>query len=162
MKRLYIDSYTGRLTRSDLYLVDLTLKDGTLYKDLEPRRLFPVSNTEMYISLLDEHEKEIALVRDLKELDPGSAEVLRACFREYYRIPRITRLVESVDRFGSLTWTVETESGPARFRIRNRHNDIKHLAGNRILVRDTNDNRYEIADWTQLDTASRRKLFAYL
>lgn len=163
MGRIYIDRYTGKITRTDLYLVTLTLSDGTVIENLEPRRLFPVSNTEMYITLLDDNEKEIALVRDLAELDDASAETLRACFLEYYRIPQITKLLEGTEKFGSLTWHVETDRGAVSFRIRNRHSDIKNFHGtNRVLIRDTNDNRYEIADWTRLDAHSKHLLFSYL
>ena len=162
MARIYIDRYTGKITRSDVYLVDVTLKDGTVLKDLEPRRLFPVSNANMYITLLDKDEKEAAFVRDLAELDDDSAKALQACFGEFYRIPIITRLVLSEEKFGSLTWTVETDHGPVKFRIRNRHSDIKKLQDDRVLVRDTNENRYIIANWTELDAHSRHLLFSYL
>ena len=162
MARIYIDQYTGKLSRSDMYLVTLTLKDGTVIEDLEPRRLFPVTNPDMYITLLDNEEKEVAFVRDLEELDAGSVAVLKACFSEYYRIPKITKLLASSEKFGSLTWEVETDHGIVSFRIRNRHSDIKCTNGKRILVRDTNDNRYEIPDYTVMDAHSRHILFSYL
>ena len=162
MSRIYIDKYTGKIKRSDMYLVALTLKDGTVIKDLEPRKLFPVTNPNMYITLLDHEEKEVAFVRDLEELDEASAAALKECFAEYYRIPQITKLISSDERFGALTWRVETDRGIVSFRIRNRHSDIKCLDGKRILVRDTNDNRYEIPDYTVMDAHSRHILFSYL
>jgi len=163
MARIYVDATSGKLTRTDLHLVRLTLNDGTVIEDLEPRRLFPVNRKEAYITLLDESEKEVALVRDIAALDDDSAAALRACFTEYYRIPTITKLLESTEKFGSLTWRVMTDRGEVTFRIRNRHSDIKSFYGTgRILIRDTNDNRYEIADYTKLDTHSRHLLFSYL
>ena len=162
MSRIYVDRYTARIERTDMYLVRLTLKDGTVIEDLEPRRLFPVSNENMYITLLDKSEREVCFVRDLYELDGDSAEALTECFAEYYRIPKITALLEVVEKFGTLTWRVDTDLGIVKFRIRNRHSDIKNLWGNRVLVRDTNDNRYEIPDYTVLDKHSRHLLFTYL
>ena len=162
MARIYIDQYTGRITRSDIYLVTLTLKDGTVIQDLEPRKLFPVTNPDMYITLLDNDVKEVAFVRDLEELDAASAAVLKECFADYYRIPQITKLLSSNEKFGSLTWHVETDRGTVSFRIRNRHSDIKCMNGKRILVRDTNDNRYEIPDYTAMDAHSKHILFSYL
>ena len=164
MGRIYIDQYTGKIKRTDVYLVSLTLKDGTVIEDLEPRRLFPVTNADMFITLLDHDEKEVAFVRDLQELDPASAEELRQCFKEYYRIPHVVKLLESNEKFGSLTWKVETDRGTVSFRIRNRHSDIKLLRGTagRVLVRDSNDNRYEIPDYTVLDAHSKHLLFSYL
>jgi len=58
---------------------------------------------------------------------------------------------------------VETDHGPVSFRIRNRHSDIKQLYGtNRVIIRDSNDNRYEIPDLTTLDVHSQRLLISYL
>ena len=78
-------------------------------------------------------------------------------------ILEVVALVESSEKFGSLKWTVETDHGLVSFRIRNRHSDIKQFYGtNRILIRDSNDNRYEIRDYTVLDSHSQRLLFSYL
>ena len=163
MGRIYIDKYTGKLERTDVYLVRLTLKDGTVIEDLEPRRLFPITNTEMFITLLDKDEREVGFVRDLTELDPDSRRVLEECFAEFYMIPKITQINQCEEKFGSLKWFVETSHGTVSFRIRNRHSDIKQLYGtNRVIIRDSNDNRYEIPDITQLDARSQRLLISYL
>ena len=162
MGRIYIDQYTGKIQRSDVYLVTLTLKDGTVIENLEPRRLFPVTNANMFITLLDHDEREVAFVRDLEELDKDSAKALLECFKEYYRIPKILRLIDSNEKFGSLSWTVETDHGIVSFRIRNRHSDIKCFNNKRVLVRDTNDNRYEIDDYKVMDKHSQHLLFSYL
>ena len=161
--RYYIDKYTGKLERTDVYLVRLIKNDGTVIEDLEPRRLFPFTNPTMYITLLDKSEKEIGFVRTLTELDPDSAKALEECFSEYYMIPKILKLLESEDKFGTLKWKVETDRGTVTFNIRNRHSDIKRLyPSNRIIIRDSNDNRYEIQDFTKMDKHSAHLLFSYL
>lgn len=163
MGRIYVDRDTGRLERTDVYRVRLILRDGTVIEELEPRRLFPMSRHDRYITLLDAEEHEVAMVKDCEELDEGSFEALRACFAEYYMIPCIEKLISSVEKFGSLTWVAQTDRGRVSFRIRNRHSDIKVIYGtNRVLVRDSNDNRYEIKDYTALDAHSRHLLFSYL
>ena len=163
MGRIYIDKYTGKLERTDLYFVRLTLKDGTVYENLEPRKLFPITNHTMYITLLDSHEKELGFVRDLEEIDEDSRRALEECFEEYYMIPKIKRVLKCVDKFGVLKWTVETDRGEITFDIKNRHSDIKHLHGtNRVIIRDSNDNRYEIPDVENMDPHSDRVLFSYL
>ena len=163
MSRIYIDKYVGTLERTDLYLVKLTLKDGTVHEDLEPRRLFPFTNPNMYITLLSKEEREVGFVRDLSELDESSVKALMDCFAEYYLIPKITRVLLCEEKFGSIKWEVETDRGPVKFRIRSRHSDIKKMHGsNRIIVRDTNDNRYEIPDLRELDKRSRSMIDAFL
>lgn len=163
MSRYYIDRYTGKIERTDMYLVRLIQKDGTVLEDLEPRMLFPFSHHTMYITLLDRNEHEVAFVRDLEELDEASRKALEACFEEYYMIPKIKRLIACEERFGALSWTVETDRGITTFRIRSRHGDIKTVSGShRVLIKDADDNRYEIADHTALDAHSTRLLFQYL
>ena len=163
MGRIYIDRYTGKLERTDLYFVRLTLKDGTVYEDLEPRRLFPITNQTMFITLLDSHEKELGFVRDLEEIDEDSRRALEECFAEYYMIPKISQVLEIHDKFGVLEFKVMSDRGEISFRIRNRHSDIKNLNGTgRIVIRDSNDNRYEIPCFDDLDRHSKRCLFSYV
>ena len=163
MGRIYVDKYMGRLERTDVYRVRLIMRDGSVFENLEPRRLFPFSNTTMYITLLDKNEKEVGFIRNLDELDESSVKVLEECFAEYYMIPQITAILDISEKFGALKWTVETDRGVITFRIVNRHSDVKHLHGtHRVLFRDSNDNRYEIHDYTKLDATSQRKMFPFL
>ena len=163
MSRIYIDKYTGRIERTDLYLVRLTLKDGTVYENLEPRRLFPYTNHTMFITLLDKGEHEVGFVRDFEEIDDDSRKALEECFAEYYMIPKITRIISCKDEAGALKWIVDTDRGEVMFTIKNRHSDIKYLhASERIIIRDSNDNRYEIENLTMLDKHSNKLLFSYV
>ena len=162
-ERIYFDSEKGRIERADLYLVNLVFHDGTVMERLEPRRLFPITDTEHYISLLDDKEKEIALIRNVADLDEASRQVLEDCFREYYMIPKISQVLEIHDKFGVLEFKVMSDRGVIAFRIRNRHSDIKNLNGTgRIVIRDSNDNRYEIPCFDDLDRHSKRCLFSYV
>ena len=163
MDRIYVDKDCGKIERTDLYLVKLTLPDGTSYEELEPRKLFPFTNETKYITLLEKGEKELAIIRDIDDLDEISRKAIQECFKEYYMIPHIQKVLECYDKFGMLKWKVETDRGTVSFRIKNRHSDIKHLpGGHRIIIRDSNDNRYEIEDYTKLDSRSARLLFSYL
>ncbi len=163
MGRYYIDKYTGTLERTDLYLVRLIKKDGTIIEDLEPRMLFPITNHDMYITLLNKEEKEVGFVRQMDEIDEPSQKALLECFREYYMIPKITKILECDVKFGSLKWKVETDRGTIKFTIRNSHSDIKRLHGtNRMIIRDSNDNRYEIPDLSKLDAHSQRLIFSFM
>ena len=163
MARIYVDKDNGRIERTDMYLVKLTLNDGTVFEELEPRRLFPHTNTQQYITLLNEKEKEVALIKELKDLDSDSRKALEACFTEYYMIPKISRVLHVEDKFGALKMTVMTDRGEISFRIRNRHSDIKMLHRNgRVLIRDSEDNRYEIPCFDDLDRHSKHLLFSYV
>ena len=162
MARLYVNGDEVRFTRRDMCSVDAEFYDGKRIENLEPRRLFPVSGMTRYITLLDEDGKEQAIIRNIDTLMPESKKVIEACLREYYLIPKIKRLIDSTEKYGILKWTVETDRGMCSFEIRNRHSDIKMLYDGRVLVRDSNDNRYEIPDYRTLDKHSMVHLNAEL
>ena len=161
--RIYPTSENATFARTDLCHVTMSMKDGTVYENLEPRRLFPVRAHSQYITLLDEGGHEIGIIRDLAELAPDSRRAVEECLEQYYLVPVITEILGVTDRAGALTWHVNTDRGEVIFRIRNRHADVKLLYGtNRVLLRDADDNRYEIPDLTRLDKKSQKFLFYYI
>lgn len=158
MARNYVGGESVRFTRADLCLVDMEYYDGRIERKLEPRRLFPITGSDKYISLLDKAGHERAIIRDVATLMPESRQVICEALEEYYLIPKITAVLDITEKFGAIKWTVDTECGRQTFRIQNRHSDVKVLYDGRVLIRDTNDNRYEIPDYTRLDKRSRRIL----
>ncbi len=158
----YIVTKNDKIVRTDTYLVKLVCCDGNVIADLEPRRLFPMTDTDHYISLLDSKENEVALIKDLSEIDPASRKALEDCFFDYYMIPEITAILNVEDKFGVLKWEVATDRGNIKFTIRNRHSDIKLLDKKYLIVRDSDDNRYQMKDIKKLDKASFRKIFSYI
>ena len=158
MARNYVEGDMVRFTRKDLTLVDMEYYDGRIVTDLEPRKLFPISGGERYITLLDTNGKEQAIIRDIANLLPESAAIIREVLHEYYMIPNVTAVLDINEKNGANSWTVMTERGERSFQIQNRHSDIKVFYDGRVLIRDTNDNRYEIPDWTKLDKRSRHIL----
>ena len=160
MSRIYINSDEARFTRVGTCLVDVEFYTGEIIKNLEPRRLFPVSGLKRYITLLDSEGIEIAVIRNIDNLMPESRDIINECLREYYLVPKITRLIDSTEKYGIIKWTVETDRGIKTFDIRNRHHDIKVLYDGRVLVRDSDDNRYEIPDYDSLDRHSKKLLIS--
>ena len=161
MERIYIDGNMATFTRKDITTIDVTLQDGTVFENVEPRCLFPSSNRERFITLLDEAGNEQAVIRELKSLPKDQQAIIRACMEEYYLIPRIVKILNTTEKFGLITLETETDRGPARIEIRNLLYGFKQV-GNRLLLRDGNDNRYEVPDLTRLDARSRHLLDNYI
>lgn len=160
--RIILSKENCTITRTDMYLVTITMKDGKVFEEVEPRRLFPHTDLDHYITFLDSAEHEVALLKSIKDVDKDSADAILECFKDYYMIPKITEIINVYDKFGSLKFLVRTERGIVEFRIRSRHSDIKALRGtDRILIRDSNDNRYEIPEFSKLDNRSKKLLFSY-
>lgn len=162
MARLYIDNDMARFTRKDICLVDVELYDGRTFENLEPRRLFPTTGLEKYITLLDCAGVERAIIRDLNTLPPQERKTIEACLNEYYLVPKVTKIYECREKYGVLNIQVETDRGETLIEIRNVLNGIKLMYGTRVLLRDHNDNRYEIPDLRLLDKASRAMIELFL
>lgn len=138
-------------------LVTLRIGDD-VYEALEPRRLFPVSRADIYITLLDSEGIERAVIPDPEKLDPVSRKIIRESLDDYYLVPRITAILSIEEKYGTLHLNVDTDRGVKSFDIRDRNHDIKAYGDGRVRVRDSDDNRYIIDDWRSLDKASRRRL----
>lgn len=162
MVRFYVEHDMVRFTRKNITLVDMEVYDGRRIENLEPRYLFPLSGQGKYITLLDEEGVEQAIIRDVKTLLPESRQIIEDCLREYYLIPKVSKINDVNEKYGVLTLSVETDRGPAQIEIRNILHGLKLLYGSRVLLRDSNDNRYEIPDLRQLDKRSRQLLDSFL
>ncbi|MBQ8879273.1 MAG: DUF1854 domain-containing protein [Clostridia bacterium] len=157
MARIYLSS-SDKIIECENNLVTLTMSDGTIYDRLEPRRLFPVSREDEYITLLDEGGVEIAVIRRLRDVDDNSVKILKKSLDDYYLVPHITRIISTAEKYGTLRWTVETDRGIKVFDIRNRNHDIRVSKSGTVRVRDADDNRYTIDNYHELDPHSRALL----
>ena len=162
MERIYIDHDMARFIRKDITIVDLELYDGRRFENLEPRRLFPMTGLEKYITLLVNEGKEVAVIRDLRTLPVKEREIIEDCLNEYYLIPRISEILSCTEKYGVLTIKAVTDRGDVNIEIRNILHGLKLLYGTRVLLRDNNDNRYEIPDLDRLDRKSRALIDAFL
>ena len=161
MERIYIDGNMATFIRKDLTLVDMQLADGRNFENLEPKRLFPVSDRDRFITLLDENGVEQAVIRDMTALPADQRAVIEECLEEYYLIPKIQRIWAYEERFDGLTLHTDTDKGPVDIEIRVLITGFR-MDGVRALLRDINDNRYEIPDVTRLDNLSKQILGRYL
>ena len=158
-ERIYITA-NHRIEKEENNLVTLILPTGESINSLEPRRLFPVSSADKYITLLDGDGDEAAIIKDLSDLSPEAREAVRYSLDDYYLVPKIIRIISTGEKYGTLRWTVETDRGIKSFDIRNRNHDIKVFKDGRVRVRDSDDNRYTIENYHELDSHSKARLIA--
>lgn len=160
-ERIYV-SCDDKISIHENNLVTLAMKSGEVYEGLEPRRLFPVSRLDTYITLLDKEGVEVAIIRSLSDLNKESFEAVNYSLNDYYLVPHITKIISITEKYGTLHWSVETDRGYKEFDIRNRNHDVKAYSNGRVRVRDSDDNRYVIEDYRALDSHSRNQLIADL
>ena len=154
MERIYLTN-RDTVEPCENNLVNVKLADGTTLERLEPRRLFPVNMPDQYITFLTEEEGvEQCVLRALADLPEASQQVVQKSLDDYYLVPHILRIISTVEKYGTLRWTVETDRGIKSFDIRNRNHDIRVSKNGYVRVRDSDDNRYIIEDWRALDAHS--------
>ena len=153
-ERIFVGK-SDKITRCENNLVNLTLENGENFEKLEPRRLFPISRIDQYITLLDEDGKEVAIIRNFKNLDEESAKIVQQSIDDYYLVPNILRIYSVIEKSGTLVWETETNRGFKRLEIRDRNHDVKVYKDGRLRIRDADDNRYIIEDYQKLDKHSK-------
>jgi len=159
--RIYVTD-KDKIEVNENNLVNLTLQDGRVFEKLEPRRLFPVSRIDEYITLLNTDGAEVAVIRSIKDITKEAKEVIEYSLNDYYLVPHILRIISITEKNGKIHWTVETDRGYKEFDVRNRNHDVRVYSDGRVRVRDSDDNRYIISDYRKLDKHSRRQAVADL
>ncbi len=162
MARLYVEFDKARFTKAGITLVNMELYDGRRFENLEPRRLFPLSGLNKYITLLDGKGVEKAIIRDLDTLAESERKIIEDCLEEYYLIPKITKINTLAEKYGLITVDAETDRGHAVIEMRGMVHSLKLLYDGRVLIRDTNDNRYEIPNLAALDRHSISLIDSFL
>ena len=162
MPRTYVEGDRVRFVYKGICTVDMEVYGADVVTDLTPKRLFPVTGSDKYVSLLDKDGNEVAIIRDLSSLMKESRKNIEKALDEFYFVPKIIKINGITDKFGVLKFDVETDKGRVEFTVKNRHYDIKKLQTERVLIRDSNDNRYEIESYLLLDRQSRKKMYQYV
>lgn len=117
-------------------------------------RNFPKTNPSRFISLVDGDGHEIGIVEDPNSLDPASRAVMENALRETYFVPTI-RAIRGVRIEGEASsWEVDTDDGPRSFRVKSR-DDITTYDIPAIQILDTQNKKYQIEDYDELDPDSK-------
>ena len=153
MSRIFIENDNAKIILRDDFYLDVEFYTGEKFEKLSPRRLFPVSGAERYITLIKDRA-EVAVIRDIKSLMPQSREAVKEALNEHYFIPKIEEIIKANEKGGVLKITARTDRGICEFDVADFYRSINVLFDRRVLIRDTNDNRYEIPDLDKIDYRS--------
>ena len=130
-------------------------------REVSAVRMFPISDPEHWISLLDTSGKELHCIHSLNDLNQASRSVLEQelAARDFFPV------IEQVLHVSSLSepceWTVVTDRGPTRFVLKSEE-DVRRLGPHQAYIVDSHGIRYMIRDSRKLDAKSRRHVEWYL
>jgi hypothetical protein len=130
---------------------------GQHHVGVYPVRAFPITAPDAGISIMDPSGKELCWF-DALELIPEAELALiqeEMVAREF--MPIIHK-IKQVSTFATPSiWDIETDHGPTRIRLK-AEEDIRRIAGNTLLIADSNGLQFLIKDSSKLDKHSKKLL----
>jgi len=143
------------LRRSDQVFVRLSTGDEKAVKIMWAR---PVSGRGREVSLVGRDKRQVRMLRSLDVLDPESRRIAEEELENRYLVPKIRRVRRVRINFGNRYWDVETDRGPRRFLMKDPYKNVVWLGPDRLIIKDSVGNRYEIEALSALDRASRARV----
>ena len=120
-------------------------------------RAFPLSHPEENLVLRDGGGVELGVIAKMTDLDERAQMFLRAALDRRYFLPKITAIKSIFERFGFSIWEVETDRGPVSINTKAINDALSEITPDRFILRDTEENRFEIPQLSALDEASRAR-----
>jgi hypothetical protein len=136
--------------------LQLRLEGEEEWREVNTVRLFPLTEPERWVSIIDKEGKEVGVLVELKGLTSEALRLVREELRRRYLVPQISRILACRERFDLVEWTVQTDRGKRTFLTRNLREQVKEPMASRLMFTDVEGNRYDIPDVAALDPDSRR------
>lgn len=135
-----------------------------VYNRVNLIRAFPFTAENEYISVreVDEKQDEIGLIEDLNLFSEETKAILNRQLEIRYFMPKIQRIYSIKEQYGHTQWSVLTDKGKCKFSTHSGSANAVFQINNRVLIKDSIENRYEIEDITKLTPKEMKKLDLYL
>lgn len=125
-------------------------------------RAFPFSSADCYISVQDNNNEEIGIIKDFTSFDDDTVTLLKEQLALRYFTPKITKILKVKDIDGVAYFECETDKGKANFSFRVGGEAVIRLSETRIIFNDQQGNRFEVADIAALSQKEQKKLDLYI
>ncbi len=124
---------------------------------VHPVRAFPITAPSAGIGIMDSSGKELCWYPDVAAIP----ELELALIEEELAAREFMPVIEKITKVSTFAtpsiWDIETDRGPTRIRLKGEE-DIRRIAGNTLLIADSNGLQFLIKDSTQLDKVSKKLL----
>ena len=146
-----------RLERDTLGHLVFTDAKGERHIGVYPVRAFPITAPAAGIGMMNQSGKEVYWYPDVALIPKAELNLIEEELAAREFMPVIQRIIK-VSTFATPSiWDIETDRGPTRIRLKGEE-DIRRIAGNTLLIADSNGLQFLIKDATQLDKTSKKLL----
>ncbi len=132
------------------------------YKRVFLHCAFPFENPYKIISVQDRDGNEIGIIEDVSDFDEKTCEIIKRELKNTYFVPEIKKILSFKSRFGFASIKCVTNCGPCEISLRDPFRSITKISPERLLISDTDGNRYSIKNVSLLDKKSYRAIELYL
>ena len=150
-------SQTQQLERDTLGRRIFIDAKGNRHIGVHPVRAFPITAPGAGIGIMDQSGKELCWYLDEAVISQADLALIEEELAAREFMPVIEKITK-VSTFATPSiWDIETDCGPTRIRLK-AEEDIRRIAGNTLLIADSNGLQFLIKDSTQLDKVSKKLL----
>ena len=137
------------------------LVDGTIVKNLIPMSLFPLSEDNKNIVLLDEKQQEVFYIDDLQQLEPQLANDIQVALLRNRFILKLLKIHKVSSLRPPAEWKVLTDRGESSL-VFSSEESIRRLPEDAALIQDSQGIRYLVTKISSLDSSSRKVIEYYI
>jgi len=141
--------------------------NGEDYKHIVLRRIMPIEQPFHYISVADNENKEIGILKAVDDLPGDQRAVVIAELDNRYYSPEVLEVMSVQDKLGYVYMEMRLKNKQGKeytknCAIKDVSRNIRMLTPTSVIIFDVDGNRYIISDVAKLNRQSMRKLDAYL
>ena len=131
--------------------------NGIRHTSVYPVRAFPITAPGAGIGIMNTSGKELCWYPDVTAIPQSQWKLIEEELAAREFMPVIEKITR-VSTFATPSiWDIETDRGPTRIRLKGEE-DIRRIAGNTLLIADSNGLQFLIKDSMQLDKVSKKLL----
>ena len=150
-------SQSCQLKRDTLGRLVFEDAQGNIHVGVYPVRAFPITALNDGIGIMNQSGKEVFWYPDASNIPATEMKLIQEELEAREFMPVIQKITK-VSTFATPSiWDIETDRGPTRIRLKGEE-DIRRIAGNTLLIADSNGLQFLIKDATQLDKVSKKLL----
>ena len=122
-----------------------------------PVRAFPITSPGSGVGIMNQSGKEVFWYPDVAAIPKDELALIEDELAAREFMPVIEKITK-VSTFATPSiWDIETDRGSTRIRLKGEE-DIRRIAGNTLLIADSNGLQFLIKDSTALDKVSKKLL----
>ena len=123
---------------------------------------FTAPNEFLSVRTADDKQEELGIIESIFDFDDNTVDLIKKQLEIRYFMPEILKVYSVKEEYGHTYWSVLTNKGKHKFTSPSGSSGSVIRNGDRVIIKDSDQNRYEIKDLTKLSTREMKKLDLYL